>query len=116
MKQETLSHLSKDWDKLILEGKKMAYKKGQVLFYEGHEPYGIFALDTGTVTFVRKTDQGEDVVDVLCGEAHTNSVSRWRVLGLSVLIDGTTYCCTCTASEDCKVVFISKTQLNSVER
>lgn len=81
----------------------MTFHKGQVFFYEGHTPYGLFVLKSGGVQFSKD--------ETACGEEHLWSSPNGKVVGLHPFFDETPYCCTCTAKQDCKVIFISKTQL-----
>lgn len=88
---------------MVEEGQPLVFHKGQCLFYEGHSPYGLFVLKSGRVRF---QTSGE------CGKEHGwKSPSGGKVFGLRSFFDEIPYCCTCTALEDCEVLFISKTQL-----
>ena len=74
--------------KWVKEGELLHFKKGQVLFYEGHLPFGFFLLNKGTVLPPPMED---------------------KTLGLLHLLSGTPYCSTCTAASDIEVLFFPKT-------
>jgi CRP-like cAMP-binding protein len=122
MNDKILTAMEQAWETLIGEGKKLAFKKGQVLFYEGHEPYGVFVLEKGAVIYNRKNENGDDIVlsceddshDKICREHLVQSLSKGRVLGLGPFLKDQPFCCTCQANDDCEVIFISKTQLASL--
>lgn len=103
MKDIFLSSIDSHWENLLREGKELYFQAGQVLFYEGHNPYGIFVLLTGDVHFSREVGTADD---------HRESFSKGVVLGLEAFLEEKPYCCTCTASRPTQVVFISKTQLS----
>ncbi len=103
MDEKILTALMDNWEDLFREGQHLLFRKGQVFFYEGHQLYGLFVLREGAVEFTR-------------GNCHQDEEHRWNspngvVLGLRPFFDDSPSCCTCTACEDCQVIFISKTQL-----
>lgn len=102
MKESFLKKIKEHWDELLKEGQTLKFGKGQVLFYEGHNPYGLFVIKSGKVRF---TKDGK-----LCRGNHLWLTSKGDVVGFDSFFDGVPYCCTCT-SQDCQVVFVSKTQL-----
>ncbi|MDO8462547.1 MAG: cyclic nucleotide-binding domain-containing protein [Deltaproteobacteria bacterium] len=105
MVERVLSSLKEHWDHLLKEGQELSFRKGQALFYEGHVPYGIFVLRSGKVQFVRGDDS--------CGEEpHLVQASKGKIIGLSHFFEESPFCCTCVALSDCKLTFISKTQLH----
>ena len=81
----------------------MAFGEGQVLFYDGHYPYGLFVILEGEVGFAKE--------GVPCSGDHFWESPRGRVIGLDSFVKGTSSCCTSRATRRCRVVFISKTQL-----
>lgn len=103
MNSKQLASLEKQWDRLVSEGQPLTFRKGQVLFYEGHTPYGLFVIQSGKVRFLRG--------DHPCDQNHLWSSPKGNVIGLHHFFDGPPFCCTCLASDDCQVIFISKTQL-----
>ena len=106
MEERLTSRLARQWEKLLREGQELDFKKGQVLFYEGHAPYGVFVVGSGEVRFKR----GERP----CAGNHLWSSPSGKVLGLDHFFDDTPYCCTCLAATDCTMTFISKSQLMAV--
>ena len=93
--------LKSHWEDLLKNGQSLVFKKNQVLFYEGHMPYGVFVLQSGRVHFDQAKNACHDNVNVIPGQA----------MGVESFCRDEPYCCTCVADEDCKVVFLSKTQL-----
>lgn len=91
------------WEVLLKEGQPLLFRKGQVIFYEGHQPYGLFVLKEGNVHFTHG--------NCSCDEEHQWASPKGLVLGLRPFFDGSAFNCTCTANENCRAVFISKTQL-----
>lgn len=75
----------------------VVYRKGQVLFYEGHTPYGLFVIQEGQVRLLRK-----EVVD---------KKTSTHVPGFAHLVTQTPYCSTCVAETDVKAVFLPRTAI-----
>ncbi len=96
------STTKKQWDRLIAKGQTLSFKKGQVLFYEGHHPYGIFLLQSGEVKFTKQ--------DTPCLREHFFSLPQGKVIGLKPFLEGRAYSCTCTALMDCRMLFIPKSE------
>lgn len=103
MKGDIHSSLNVEWENLLRHGQEMTLGKDQVLFYEGHYPYGLFVILEGEVVFTKE--------GISCGENHFWQSPRGRVIGFDPLVEQTPSCCTSRATQDCRVVFISKTQL-----
>lgn len=99
-----LSSLEGRWEGFCKKGQLLSFQKGQVLFYESHYPYGLFVLMKGRVSFSREGKPS--------GDDHKRPFSKGAALGLEALTQGDSYCCTCTAREDCQVLFISKALLD----
>ncbi len=102
MKEIFLKNVAKNWSDLLEGGQLLQFSRGQVLFYEGHYPYGLFVVQKGKVRF---TKDGR-----LCRENHVWKAPEGRVVGAEAFFEEMPYCCTCT-SQDCEAIFISKTQL-----
>lgn len=98
-----LSALKEQWSQLLCEGQELTFKEGQVLFYEGHIAYGLFVLQSGHLRFMH----GKRA----CKEDHLLSFPEGQVITPHHFSEGTPYYCTCTAASDCRLVFLSKTQL-----
>jgi CRP-like cAMP-binding protein len=91
------------WDASVSEGQPIDFKRGQVLFYEGHIPYGVFVILSGHVSLV----EGHSP----CLHEHSRMSPQGLVFGLDAALEGIPSCCTCVADEDCRAVFVSKTLL-----
>lgn len=103
MNEQILTSLKSRWADLLKRGQPLIFQKGQVLVYEGHDPYGIFVIQSGDIQFARGKSS--------CPEEHLWRSPKGNALGVDHFFDGSPFCCTCTAASDCRVVFISKTQL-----
>lgn len=90
------------WQKLLGEGSVMEFKKGQVLFYAGHVPYGAFVLVSGSVALA-----AEDVKQ----RRHAKALTLYEPFGLDLLTLGLAYPCTAIAEKDACVLFLSKAAL-----
>lgn len=87
------------------QGEKLHFTKGQVLFYQEHEPYGLFWLKKGEVSFLRQKKN-----------SRSPEVSRPadKLLGLIHLLTNTPYCASCQADEEVEVVFFPKGDLTKL--
>lgn len=103
MKAAIIQSISRSWKELIKEGQSLTFRKGQVLVYEGHSPYGIFVVHSGKIKF---SEGGTP-----CVIEHVWESPDGKVVGLHHFFEQTPFCCTCTATQNCQVIFISKTQL-----
>ncbi len=91
------------WGQLIRGGQALTFRKGQVLFYEGHIPYGVFVIESGKVRF--------QTGNKTCSDDHLKESRQGKVLGLKHFRTEAPFCCTCVCETDCQLIFISKTQL-----
>ncbi len=107
MTDTILSSLKGHWGHLLKEGQELTFKKGQVLFYEGHNPYGLMVLRSGKVSFQEGADP--------CRGEHMVPVAKGEVIGVEPFFSESPYCCTCVATEDCRVTFIPKSLLLSLK-
>ncbi len=103
MHWDFISSLESQWETVRREGQPLSFRKGQVLFYEGHYPYGLFVLMSGQVSFTRE--------GIPSGDDHRWPFLKREAIGVEALVKNEAYCCTCTAVRDCQAVFLSKTQL-----
>jgi len=101
MKNQT-EIIKKKWNEKKLKGHRLTFKEGQVLFYEGHFPYGFYILNAGAVLF--QCEGG------LCSKSHHEFWGEKRVIGLEPFLKNIPYSCTCLADSSCELVFISKTE------
>ena len=102
-REKLLSALQTHWKELIKEGQVTQFHEGQVLFYEGHMPYGLFILLKGNVTFTKDGSPSPD--------DHRWSSPKGVIIGMEPFLNQSPYCCTGTAQQDCRAIFISKTLL-----
>ena len=70
------------------------FKKGQIIFYEGHYPYGIFILKSGEVEVSYRKEKPE-------------RVNSFAFLGISAFKNRITYLGTAKAVTECEMYFIS---------
>lgn len=85
---------------LLAKCETSTYRRGQVLFYEGHVPAGLYILLRGTLALESAPRDGA---------GGDESVSGTAVLGLGPLRDDAPYRATARAREECEVVFLDKT-------
>ena len=76
--------------KLIPQGERLLYRKGQILFYQDHLPYGFYFIEEGEACFRHSCSQAGDI------------------LGLYHFLKEKPYCDTCEAKTDLQVIFFSK--------
>lgn len=78
----------------------MIYKKGQDIFQEGANPYGIYRINTGKVKLSHSGDEGRDQIIRL--------VKPGDLIGYKALISNEPYTATATVLEDSAVCFIPR--------
>lgn len=103
MDEKIISALSEHWGELLKASEEMAFSRGQVLFYEGHYPYGLFVLLEGEVSFTRN--------NIPCRESHFWKSPKGKVIGLEPFVEDIPSCCTSMAVQDSRVIFIPKSRL-----
>jgi CRP-like cAMP-binding protein len=95
----------KVWNELIGQSVLYQYHKDQVLFYEGHLPYGIFIIVSGKVNLV-------------CNDRETqekgSSTPLYHPIGFDILLSQQHYPFTAIAQNDVKAVFIAKSCLRKL--
>lgn len=93
------SAVTGDLFQLILEiardSTPVVYRKDQVLFYEGHIPYGLFIIKEGNIS-------------LSSGGIKSENAAHSSVVGFQHVLDQSPYCSTCTAVTEVKAVFLSK--------
>ncbi len=104
MKEGVLEKVKYHWKQLTQEAQTVRYKKGQVLFYEGHLPYGLYILKVGDLFFTRSEKK--------CHNDHLSRIGKDRVVCIESILTQKPNLCTCYAKTDCDVLFISKIQLS----
>jgi CRP-like cAMP-binding protein len=70
------------------------YRTGQIIFYEGHLPYGIFILTSGEV-------------EIKYGNSKTERVKSPAFLGISAFLNNIAYSGTVKADSNCEIYFLS---------
>lgn len=76
------------------------YKRGQIIFYEGMMPTGIFCLSKGKIKISRRGIDGKEQI--------VRFVVKGGLLGIRALLGGRKYSASATTLEDSVVCFISK--------
>jgi CRP-like cAMP-binding protein len=76
------------------------YKKGQVIFYEGNYPRGLYCIYKGKVKVSKLGDEGKEQIVRISGNTDT--------LGYRSLLCNEAYRATATALEDSYVCYLSK--------
>ena len=76
------------------------YKKGQVLFYEGTRPLGVFCINRGKVKIYKLGYDGKEQI--------TNIARDGGLLGYKALIAEETYNVSAETLEDCTICFLPK--------
>ncbi|MDX1386745.1 MAG: cyclic nucleotide-binding domain-containing protein, partial [bacterium] len=103
---EIPSDLNRLIQNLVPKGLRLTYKKGQILFYEGHIPYGVYLILSGKLSFSTQ--------DTSCPEERPLKIDEGDLYGLEALIHNAPFCCTATAKTDCVVIFLPKTSLQQI--
>lgn len=76
------------------------YKKGQVIFYEGNYPHGLYCIYKGKVKISKLGEEGKEQIVRISGNADT--------VGYRSLLCNEPYKATATALEDSHVCYLSK--------
>jgi CRP-like cAMP-binding protein len=76
------------------------YKKGQVIFYEGNQPQGLFCIYSGKVKIHKLGDDGKDQIVRLA--------KTGNVIGYRALLSSDNYYATATALENTVICFFPK--------
>lgn len=82
------------------------YKKGQTLFNEGSNPFGVFCINDGKVKLSHQGDDGKEQI--------TRLLKQGDVLGYRALLSGERYSASAVALEDTQICFIPKELFISV--
>jgi CRP-like cAMP-binding protein len=89
--------------------RKNIYRKGQVIYYEGNYPQGLFCIYKGKIKISTIGRKGKEQIVKFKGHG--------EVLGYRALLNDEPYNATATAISDCEVCHISKnTFLNTLEK
>jgi len=96
--EKMYAHICDSLKQLIHDGNPVHYRKGQIIFYEGHHPCGFYFLKKGEVSLKEST----------VGKKPKLHSTKDKLLGLMHLLSDTPYCSTCTAEDDVDTIFIPK--------
>lgn len=78
----------------------ITHKKGQILYYEGTKPMGVFCISSGVVKTFKVASNGKEQIIRLA--------QKGEFLGYTALLGEETYSSTTTIVEDANVCFIPK--------
>lgn len=81
------------------------YKSGQVIFYEGHKPYGVYVLKKGRVRLFRRNEEAEKLVRI---------VVPGHILGVDEVAESQSFAFGARAETDVSVSFFSRSCLKSI--
>ncbi|MFL5784578.1 MAG: Crp/Fnr family transcriptional regulator [Bacteriovoracaceae bacterium] len=76
------------------------YKKGQILFYQGNPPFGLYCINNGKIKVTKTGTDGKESIVRLAGGGD--------VLGHRSLFSNENYTATATVMEDTTVCFLDK--------
>lgn len=85
-------------------GKKLSFKQGQLVFYEGGIATGIFLIEQGKAKIFNVGIYGKQQIFYI--------YKQHDLLGYHALLCNEPYEDSCEALEDCEVLFINKTDFN----
>lgn len=91
-------------EKLSVNKDNNFFKKGQVIFYEGNYPHGMYCIYQGKVKISKLGDEGKEQIVRFAGEG--------ELLGYRSSLSGESYKATATAMEDCYVCHVPKDKFN----
>ena len=102
-----IQDILKKWGTLSSGALSIKYHPGQVIFYHGHKPYGVYWVKSGKILL--KHSPSRECPD----ETPEMLLSRpeGHVFGVQEICEDIPHCCTCTAESECEVVFVSKSRI-----
>lgn len=89
--------------KIIQERKSRAFKKNQVVYYEGDKGHGIYVVVAGRIKSTKMAEDGRELM--------TGTFTAENYLGIQAMLSGEPYSDTATALEDSALVLIPKEQI-----
>jgi len=95
-----------EMDKLSENKDNNFFKKGQVIFYEGNHPHGMYCIYKGKVKISKLGDEGKEQIVRFAGEG--------ELLGYRSSLSSESYKATATAMEDCYICHIPKDKFSDV--
>ncbi len=99
LNQNVLENVKKLLKSNLAKAEIITYQTGQVLYYQGHDPCGVYWVENGNCNLTHQS---------LINSKTTNYEANNEFLGLFHLIQNTPYCTSCTADETFKVYFFPK--------
>lgn len=78
----------------------LTFKKGQVIFNEGNQPYGVYCIKSGKVKISKIGEEGKEQIVRLARDAN--------LVGYRSVLSGTSYYATATALDETEVCYIPK--------
>lgn len=76
------------------------YKRHQIVFYEGNQPYGLYCISSGKIKVFKVDEQGHQQIVRLAGPGD--------ILGYRCLLSNEPYLATAEAIEDANICFLDK--------
>jgi CRP-like cAMP-binding protein len=92
--------------KIIQERKSRAFKKGQVIYYDGDKGNGLYLVISGKIKTVKLAEDGRELM--------TGIYSGEDYLGIQAMLSNEPYSDTATALEDSLLCLIPKDQLDQL--
>ena len=83
-----------------------SYKKGQIIFHEGNQPFGLFCVSEGKIKIHKLGESGKDQIVRFAKEGD--------ILGYRALLSSETYSASATAMEDTAICHITKNAFQKV--
>ena len=87
-------------DSISLEKSHILFKKGQIIFYEGNHPLGIYCIYSGKAKIHKLGEGGKEQI--------VRFSKKSDILGYRAVLSGEPYSASATALEDTKVCLITK--------
>src|SRR3990167_8509485 len=85
---------------LVRAEEHLEYKAGQMIFYEGHQPYGVYILQKGRIRLFEKLSSGEEKLVRIVESGH--------VFGDETFLKGEPHPFSAKAETDVAVSFFSR--------
>lgn len=89
---------------LVQAEERVNYKSGQVLFYEGHKPYGIYVLRKGRIRLFKKKNSGEELLKI---------IEPTQILGENEFMESRYFTYSAKAETDISVSFFSRATMQT---
>lgn len=93
-------------DKLSHEKVSNSYKKGQVLFYQGNPPFGLYCINEGKVKITKTGSEGKETI--------VRIATTGDLLGHRSLFSDSPYTASAMVIEDAKICFINKKTIHDL--